>query len=51
MITARTIREWPDLVKDQTAWEYAKQELGPKATIHEIAKRAQELKEEMCNEN
>jgi hypothetical protein len=37
--------QWPDLSKDQRAWELAKVALGTDAPISAIAKRAQEIKE------
>lgn len=36
---------WPDLSKDQRAWELAKVALGPNASISDVAKRAQAIKE------
>ena len=37
---------WPDLMVDQKAWDAAKAELGPDASMSEIAQLAQELKRE-----
>lgn len=36
---------WPDLSKDQKAWELAKTALGPDAALSDVIRRAQEIKE------
>jgi hypothetical protein len=35
---------WPNSKTDNEAWERAKRELGPSASVHAIVGRAQELK-------
>lgn len=39
--------QWPDLSRDKIASEQARRELGPKANIHELLKRAQEIKDKL----
>jgi hypothetical protein len=36
--------DWPDLSVDQRAWEQAKRQAGPNASVSAIAKRAQAIK-------
>ena len=46
--TNHTLRaSWPDLTKDQRAWELAKIALGPKAPWEKVIARAQEIKESL----
>jgi hypothetical protein len=45
METTKTV--WPDLSKDNKAWELAKIALGPGADPSDLARRAQEIKEQL----
>jgi hypothetical protein len=38
---------WPDLSRDQQAWELAKATLGPSASVREIANRAVDILREL----
>jgi hypothetical protein len=40
-----TKTRWPDLSKDQRAWELAKVALGKDAPLTELVQRAQRIKE------
>lgn len=44
MMSQTTKTMWPDLSKDQRAWELAKVALGEDAPIHTLVARAQEIK-------
>lgn len=41
---------WPDLSRDQKAWELAKAELGTDAHIHALVDRAVRIKESLKGE-
>ncbi len=44
-VARATRTTWPDLSKDQRAWELAKVALGADADLHALVSRAQEIKE------